>query len=59
MMTTKITPLELTGPSHTEDLEGKCMVLWVQNGGKTEEWNGDRCDCELIQGNYNCKLNPF
>lgn len=40
-----------------EELEAKCHVLWLLNGGQTEEWNGDRCDCEYIQGNWNCKAN--
>jgi len=59
MMTIKITPSGPIGQLHTEDLEGKCMAFWVLNGRETEEWNGDGCDCELIQGTYNCKLNPF
>lgn len=49
----------LTGVSPIEDLEGKCVALWIQSGREVEEWNGDCCDCELIQGIYNCKLNPF
>lgn len=44
---------------HAEDLEGKCHVLWLLNGGQTEEWNGARCDCEYIQGNLNCKRNKL
>jgi hypothetical protein len=42
-----------------EELEGKCMCIWLLEGGETEKWNGVGCDCEIIQGHYNCKLNPF
>lgn len=43
-----------------EDLEGKCMALHVLSGGPTgEEWTGEGCDCRIIQGTYNCKLNPY
>lgn len=42
-----------------EELEGKCHALWLYTKGQTEEWNGSGCDCEFIQGNLNCKLNPF
>lgn len=38
-----------------DDLWSKCHSLWVLQGGETQEWNGDSCDCELIQGTYNCK----
>lgn len=38
---------------------GACHALWLLNGGETSKWNGEGCDCELIQGNLNCKLNPF
>ena len=38
-----------------EELTGKCHALWVLSGKETEEWNGDCCDCELIQGTFNCK----
>lgn len=58
MTTTKNTRLELTGQSLTEQIDywtGCCHVLWVLNGGETEEWNGESCDCEYIQGNWNCK----
>lgn len=46
-------------PEQREDLEGKCHALWLYHGGETSEWNGTTCDCEWIQGNLNCKLNPF
>ena len=42
-----------------EELEGRCHALWLLNGGETEEWNGDSCDCKHIQGILNCKLNPY
>lgn len=41
------------------DQVGACRALWLLNGGQTEQWNGIECDCEIIQGVYNCKLNPF
>lgn len=42
-----------------DDEVGACHALWLLNGGETQEWNGDRCNCQTIQGNLNCKLNPF
>jgi hypothetical protein len=59
MTTQNETPSAETGTQPIEDLEGKCMALWLLNGHETEEWNGDSCNCEIIQGIYNCKLNPF
>lgn len=38
---------------------GTCMALHTLSGKETEEWNGDTCGCEHIQGNWNCKLNPY
>jgi hypothetical protein len=40
-----------------EELEGKCHALWLLKGGETQEWNGETCDCEWMQGNLLCKLN--
>lgn len=60
MTTTKTTPsvrigLSLTELKELEDLEGSCHALWLLNGGETQEWNGDSCKCEYIQGNFVCK----
>lgn len=55
-MSSKLTETERLS---TTDLEGKCMALWEYHKGETEKWNGESCDCELVQGNWNCKLNPF
>lgn len=46
--------------TQTDDNQvGACHALWIYNRGETEEWNGMGCDCEHIQGNLVCKLNPF
>jgi hypothetical protein len=38
-----------------EEWEGKCHILWLLNGGKTEEWNGEGCDCPYSMGQLVCK----
>lgn len=39
-----------------EDLRGGCHLIWLANGGQTEEWNGDGCRCKYVAGDLDCEL---
>jgi hypothetical protein len=38
--------LEIKVQAFSEELQGKCMLLWKLSDKETEEWNGDSCNCE-------------
>lgn len=54
----KINSTEFPRSKKLEELEGKCLALWTQAGFCRDD-TGTPCNCEIIQGNYSCKLNPF